>query len=326
MADGLIEEAEALLTLVLTPGIGRVTVHALLDACQRTDRLLIEVLRQVATRNPIEPKGQFPEFYGLMAKWKPELQRRASYLIKKTLNCGAEVLPVRHPDYPARLRVELGKHAPLLLFCFGNRSLLGRKSVAVVGKTNPTTIGRKTVDRLCRILVEEKAVIISGGADGVDSMAHQATLKAGGSTVMVLPQGILRYGISEFYRPYLESGSLLILSEFAPDARWETYAAVTRNDTIAALSNMVCVVEPGRVQGSVRTAQRALGHRKPVLVFSTETDDGMAELLFRRGGIRMSSAFSADDVDILKQSWQTASDSNDAEPAERFLFDPNDSV
>lgn len=110
-------------------------------------------------------------------------------------------------------------------------------------------------------------MVVSGGAQGIDTVAHGATLDAGGGTIVVLPQGLLTYGASRALADAIEDGRAVLLSQFFPDAPWTVGAAVARNETIAALSRVVCVVEPGSAGGSAKTGQDALNQSKPVLVY-----------------------------------------------------------
>ena len=80
---------------------------------------------------------------------------------------------------------------------------------------------------------------------------------------------------------------MLLLSEFSPDAKWSTPGALTRNATIAALSRLVCVIEPGETGGSLRTARHALDQMKHVVVHGRRKGEGTAKALEGRGAIRL---------------------------------------
>ena len=90
--------------------------------------------------------------------------------------------------YPPLLR-EISS-APMLLYLKGNAELLKEKSLAVVGTRTPSTYGRAIVDDLVTKLAETGLVIVSGLAQGIDALAHAATLKAGGKTIAVLGCGV----------------------------------------------------------------------------------------------------------------------------------------
>jgi predicted Rossmann fold nucleotide-binding protein DprA/Smf involved in DNA uptake len=80
-----------------------------------------------------------------------------------------------------------------------------------------------------------------------------------------------------------EEGRAAIVSEFAPDSRWHTHAAVTRNATISALSRLVCVIEPRKTGGSVRTARCGLEQGKQVLVHGSRDPESPIAALRRAG-------------------------------------------
>src|ERR1700756_5242595 len=79
------------------------------------------------------------------------------------------------------------RHAPEQLFACGDVSLLQAAArVAVVGSRHVSLPGRKRVTKLVSALVERDVVIVSGLAAGVDTAAHEETLKRGGHTIAVL--------------------------------------------------------------------------------------------------------------------------------------------
>jgi predicted Rossmann fold nucleotide-binding protein DprA/Smf involved in DNA uptake len=82
----------------------------------------------------------------------------------------------------------------------------------------------------------------------------------------------------------LAQGRAVIVSQFAPDARWQTHAAVTRNATISALARMVCVIEPKKIGGSIRTARAAVAQGKRVLFYCPEAGPHSPARLLRQAG------------------------------------------
>src|SRR5512146_1956118 len=78
---------------------------------------------------------------------------------------------------------------PQQLFCRGAPlgELLKRPRVAIVGSRGPSAYGKQVTTQLARELAEQGIVIISGLALGIDALAHQATLEAGGLAIAVLP-------------------------------------------------------------------------------------------------------------------------------------------
>jgi DNA processing protein len=108
-------------------------------------------------------------------------------------------------------------------------------------------------------------VVVSGGAYGIDGMAHRATLASGGATIAVLAGGIDRLypaGHEALLTRVAEHG--LLLSEVpcgTPPTKWRF---LQRNRVIAALAEATVVVEAGRRSGALNTARHALDMGRPV--------------------------------------------------------------
>jgi DNA processing protein len=197
---------------------------------------------------------------------RPHHLRRAEDLLARLRQVGCTVLTTGDPDYPAALRDSLGEAAPPLLTCFGNAGLLDAPaSAAIVGTRQASEGGLQVACGLAGMLVAAGAVVVSGGAAGIDAAAHASALERGGGTVAVLPHGLLSCSTPPLMKQALDDGAAVLVSEWPPDLRWQTYAAVTRNATIAGLAGLVCVVEPKKRGGSIRTARAALEQGKPVV-------------------------------------------------------------
>ena len=134
-----------------------------------------------------------------------------------------------------------------------------------------------------RWLVKHKRVVISGGAQGIDTVAHGTALEAGGATVVVLPQGMLTYGASRALAAAVENGRAVLVSQFLPDAPWTVGAAVARNETIAALSRIVCVIEAGSPGGAAKTGRDAMNQTKPVVVYPGRDPQQTGKALLQAG-------------------------------------------
>ncbi len=92
-------------------------------------------------------------------------------------------------DYPPRLRL-LGDHAPAVLFCRGDASLLQRPAVALVGSRVLRPEGEAFARRVGELAAREGLVLVSGNAVGADRTAQEACLEAGGSVAAILPEGL----------------------------------------------------------------------------------------------------------------------------------------
>lgn len=131
--------------------------------------------------------------------------------------------------------------------------------VAIVGTRKCTPYGEQATYLLARGLAEAGAVILSGLATGVDGIAHQAALDAGGKTVAVLGHGLNRiYPAShrQLAKNILAKGGAL-LTEYDIGEAPLRHHFVLRNRLIAALSDAVIVTEAGVRSGALITARDA---------------------------------------------------------------------
>jgi len=257
-------EATALLALLLTEGVGYVTSQRVLALSRARGASLAELVDADARAL----LRWLPSGFETLAKplhASRAHRQRAQGLLSLVHGAGARVIRAGEPDYPPALATALDEQAPPLLFCRGDAQLLQGPFAAVVGTRTPTDRGAAIASECAHALCREGIGIVSGGADGVDTLAHAAAVEEGAPTVVVLPQGLLTYRPPGHLARALEDGTALFLSQFIPTAPWATHAAVTRNATIAGLARIVCVIEPHREGGSMRTGRCGLQQGKPVL-------------------------------------------------------------
>ncbi len=139
--------------------------------------------------------------------------------------------------------------------------------VAIVGSRKPTIYGEKATYQIAKELSRAGAVIVSGLAIGIDSIAHRAALDAGGKTVAVLA-----HGLDRIYPPrhrglaaeILAKGGALV-SEYEVGIPPYKENFVERNRIIAALSFATIVTEAATKSGALITAHRALGLGRQVM-------------------------------------------------------------
>ena len=161
--------------------------------------------------------------------------------------------------YPRRLW-EL-RDMPPVLFTWGDVTVLERKAaVSVVGTRRASAYGVRVASLLTETLASAGAVIVSGGALGIDSAAHEGALRAeGGKTVAVLGCGLgtdyLRENVG-LRKRIAQNG--VVVSEFLPFAPASRYTFPRRNRIISCLSLGTVVIEAGEKSGSLITARCAL--------------------------------------------------------------------
>jgi DNA processing protein len=130
--------------------------------------------------------------------------------------------------------------------------------VAVVGSRRPSGLGADVAWELGRGLATAGAVVVSGGAIGIDARAHEGALAVGGTTVCVLGSGIdVLYPATNrrLLDQILDRGTLV--SEYPPGIPAEPFRFPARNRLIAALSLGVVIVEGGARSGTRSTADYA---------------------------------------------------------------------
>ena len=176
---------------------------------------------------------------------------------------GISVLIQQDENYPKRLK-ELDQPPPLL-YTQGEIIPDDEWSVAIVGTRRVTAYGRQVAEAIAGSLARNGLTIISGLARGVDSIAHQAALNAGGRTIAVLGSGLDRIYPPENRRlAELIKASGALISEFSPSTPPEASNFPQRNRLISGLSLAVIVVEAGIKSGALITANFAADQGREV--------------------------------------------------------------
>ena len=154
--------------------------------------------------------------------------------------------------------------APLVLWAIGPLRLdeVAERAAAIVGTRACTAYGDHVAADLSAGLAEHDVAIVSGGAYGVDGVAHRAALAADGMTVAVLAGGVdVLYPAGHSALLHRVGATGLLVSEYPPGVRPARHRFLTRNRLVAALSGATVVVEAGIRSGAASTAAwaRALG-------------------------------------------------------------------
>lgn len=175
-------------------------------------------------------------------------------------------LTISDKNYPKLLKNI--KDAPLLLYYKGDINLASEPSLAVVGSRKPTKYAKQAIDLLIPTLSQAGLIITSGLAIGVDSLAHQACLNAGGKTIAVLGSGLdhdLIYPQRnlELAKKIEQTG--LLLSEFPPLTTAFPNNFPRRNRIVSGLSLGVLIIEAAIKSGSLITARLGLEQGREVM-------------------------------------------------------------
>ncbi len=234
-------------------------LSSVLGAAARTDEILS------AFPNPqtlFEADGKTRILSGVFTKRQLEKMeatgiRNAEVAVETCVKNHWSIVTPDDAAYPERLR-QL-PDMPLVLYVDGDIGVLRNKVViGVVGTREPCRESRLIARGISADMAAAGAVIVSGGALGIDSCAHEGAIAAGGKTVCVLGCGLgTNYLMTNepLRRDVSRSGA--VITEYPPFAAATRYSFPERNRIISGLSHGVLVVEAGEKSGSLITANCA---------------------------------------------------------------------
>ncbi|HEY1041439.1 MAG TPA: DNA-processing protein DprA [Candidatus Paceibacterota bacterium] len=157
-----------------------------------------------------------------------------------------------------------------LWYC-GNINLLQKPIITIVGTRKPSSYGIQLVSHLTERLSLYDIATVSGLAFGIDTLVHEQSILNEIPTIAIPGSGLGKSvlyprGNIEMAEKILKHHGLL-LSPFPIDRRAEKYFFPVRNCLMAAISNVVIVIEAQERSGSLITAHHALEYGKPTYVF-----------------------------------------------------------
>ncbi len=186
---------------------------------------------------------------------------------------GIEVITIRSDKYPELLR-EIDS-SPIMLYCKGNIDLLKSDCLGVVGTRRATKYGKDNCTSIIKDVASDNITIVSGLAEGIDTVAHKSTLEVSGKTIAVLGGGLLNIYPSSnvsLAKEILDKDGLLV-SEYKPNEPALTYHFPIRNRIIAGLSKAVFIVEATEKSGSMHTKNYALDYNRHVFALPGRASD-----------------------------------------------------
>ena len=176
---------------------------------------------------------------------------------------GIKVITWEDSDYPRRLK-EINQ-APPVLFINGSINVEDDWAVAVVGTRRVTPYGRQVAVEISRFLAQNGVTVISGLARGVDAIAHQSALQAGGRTIAVLGSGVDVVYPPEHQKLAQEIVSQgALVSDYPIGTPPDGVNFPPRNRIISGLSLATVVVEAGETSGALITAEFAVDQGREV--------------------------------------------------------------
>jgi len=244
------------LALSLTPGVGSILFKRLLERFETP-----EAVFRASAADLLGVEGIGERIVGEIQKgsFEKKVERELSLLQR------VEGTIVRLDDetFPSRLKNIYDP--PPVLYMRGQLRKEDEMAVAIVGSRKTSSYGRAMTERVSQELASHGVTIVSGMARGIDSVAHQGAISAGGRTIAVLGCGVDVVYPPEnrnLFRDIIDHGA--VLSEFPMGSPPEGSHFPKRNRIISGLSMGVVVVEAGQRSGSLITANCALEQGRDV--------------------------------------------------------------
>ena len=267
------------LALSVLGGIGLTGKHKLLKTFGSPDKVFEENIRKV----------DFPRIRGDidLAAQKNVCLESAENIIDKCEKEKAKIICFDDEDYP-RLLKNIGASAPLVIYCKGSSEVLSEKNVVIVGTREPNVNGQKDARLLSSQLAQNGFVIVSGLARGVDTIAHNSALEAGGKTVSVMATGIDMVTPTqniELAKRIVDNGGAVITEQHPGKMPYAPNFA-QRDRIISGLSQCTIVVSAPEKSGALITADFAERQGRKVFVvpgtISDEKYKGSNRLLLKK--------------------------------------------
>ncbi|MBJ8070608.1 DNA processing protein DprA [Bacillus mycoides] len=241
--------------------------YMLADHWKAMERLLYvdPELKGVYTFSP----KQFEYYAGISPEKSSELvnflqtsnlKQYVSYLEKNRIF----YITIWDEDYPQLLQ-EI-QDPPFVLYGKGERDFLGKiNKLAIVGTREPSLYGKESVKFILQPLLEKEWLIVSGFARGIDTIAHEVTVRQHCPTIAILGHGLSymypkeNSGLYDKWKDYI-----LLLTEYPPHYVPKKWYFPKRNRIISGISKGVLVVEAKTRSGSLITADLALEQNREV--------------------------------------------------------------
>jgi len=167
------------------------------------------------------------------------------------------------------------KYAPKELYVAGAMEIpLPTPRAAIVGSRKPSLNGTEAAREIARRLVKNGVIVVSGLAEGIDTVAHRTAIQDGGRTIAVLGTPLNRvYPRSNFELQEMIKRDHLVISQFPNGMPTVRQHFIFRNRTMALISNATIIVEAKDDSGSLHQGWEALRLGRPLFIWKAVLDD-----------------------------------------------------
>lgn len=240
---------EAYIALNLIEGVGPATLAQLRKVFGEPQAILSASIDRL-----MRVQGIGPVTAAAIRNWEDTVDLQSE--LQRIKNADCHVIIPEDEEYPPLLREIY--NPPFLLYVKGRILPQDKGSISIVGSRMITLYGKETAHRLAQQLAYAGITVVSGGASGIDTAAHQGALSAKGRTLAVLGNGlnhIYPSGNSELFEKIAENGALI--SQFPMDRAGDRQTFPIRNRIVAGMTLGTVVVEANLVSGALITAGMA---------------------------------------------------------------------
>jgi len=258
------DSREALIALNLIEGVGPVRVRQLLEHFGEAPAVLAASRAQL-----LHVRGIGEDTADAIADWEKAVDLAGE--LKRIADFGCRVVIQSDEEYPAMLREIYDP--PIVLYIKGSLTVKDKNAVAMVGSRQTTHYGIETARKLAYQLAYVGVTVVSGGARGIDSAAHQGALAAKGRTVCVLGTGInivFPPENKDLFDRIAENGA--VIAQFPFNRNGDKQSFAIRNRIIAGMTLGAVVVEADLHSGALITANFATEYGRQVFAVPGRID------------------------------------------------------
>lgn len=258
------EQREAFVALNMIEGMGPVRVRQLLEQFGDPVSILGASSDRLKTA-----RGIGADLAERVAAWERHVDLSAE--LKRIADAGCHVVTQPDEAYPPYLREIYDP--PIVLYVKGSLEPADKSAVAMVGSRQTTHYGLETARKLAYQLAYVGVTVVSGGARGIDTAAHQGALSAKGRTIAVLGNGINIVFPPEnrdLFERIADGGAVVTQFPFNRKADKQTFPI--RNRIVAGMTLGTVVVEANLASGALITANFATDYGRQVFAVPGRID------------------------------------------------------
>lgn len=185
---------------------------------------------------------------------------------------GISLITLFDEDFPTKLYVS--SKPVLYLYYKGNINLLNEKTVTIIGTRKPDDYSIQMAKKVTKEISDKSYVIASGLALGIDTVAHQSCLEAGGKTIAVLPSSIDNIqpkSNTKLAQLIVEKKGCLI-TEYPSGSVVNKYNFARRDRIQSLLANCVIIPQANENSGTMIAVRKSIKDNKKVFQFSTNNN------------------------------------------------------